>query len=572
MVFESIYVGGLIHPNGKYSKVDSIKTVAEGATFNGTYYGGSSGSGCVIGDITNTLKDLTCNQTTNKSLYMGGGNKAKSIGIITNELTNVDAGKCYIYGGGSGVHTMPENAEYAMVTTVDGGEYSGVWGVGGGDGAVLNGNSKLTIKSGIFNGYSDASVSFPYAVMGAGRNAQVNGNCVTEIYGGTFNALTTAGTAAAGSSNAKPVNGNVTLYIYGGEFYGKVNANGAFIQEGIVASGEAKVIFNAQDAIKIGKNTNIVAEEVIGTLKVEQTEGWLAHDYIVLPAGAQYQITESPAIFGSYVADDTILVKGAAVSPVGATIRLAERLGVRIVLNKNDVEAYGEEFTYTVKLGDTTVATGTYADIVANNYSILFDGIGLSQFGDTFTVICPPMADISYSIVDLAVMAQTAWAEKAEWKAYADAIIEFHNVYNLDQANTMTPAAVALVPTAAKGELGDEIVAGKAKVTLLMSDAAGVRVTVELAAAPESAKIVVADKEFAATIEGNTLTADVFFAHEALADEFTFSVQNGEGKAYMTCTSSIEALANLLANDDANENKDNATAFLVYVQKAVACK
>jgi hypothetical protein len=40
----------------------------------------------------------------------------------------------------------------------------------------------------------------------------------------------------------------------------------------------------------------------------------------------------------------------------------------------------------------------------------------------------------------------------------------------------------------------------------------------------------------------------------------------------MTCTSSIEALANILANDDANENKDNATAFLVYVQKAVACK
>ena len=48
-----------------------------------------------------------------------------------------------------------------------------------------------------------------------------------------------------------------------------------------------------------------------------------------------------------------------------------------------------------------------------------------------------------------------------------------------------------------------------------------------------------------------------------------FSPTGGTEKAVKT---TAEALANQLANDANNVNADNATAFLCYVQKAVACK
>jgi hypothetical protein len=485
----------------------------------------------------------------------------------------------------------------SVKTTINGGTFHGFWGAYGN----VSGDVLTTVNGGDFYPYQENfdDANYANAFAGSTRSASATKmpNITNVINGGTFHSNFYAGSGIHVVQTTAKVfeDAVIDTYIYGGTFKLGVFGHSKHTNFGHIAGtanltidpsksetpleilGNLAVndgdtssvtIVGGEEAITIGKKTNIVADAVTGKALFNQTEGWLAHDYLSIPAGTAYEIVESPEIFGSYVADDTILVKGVAVAPVGATIRLAERLGVRILLNKNDVEAYGEEFTYTVKLGDTTVASGSYADIVANNYSIVFDGIGLSQFGDTFTVICPPMADISYSIVDLAVMAQTAWAEKAEWKAYADAIIEFHNVYNLDAANTMTPAAVAAAPAAAKGD-ADGIV--NATATVLMSDAAGIRLTVELSSAPTNAKFVVGEYEFAATVDGNTVTADIFFAHEALADEFVVSVVSDAG-VHMTYTTSIEALANVLANDSENENKNNATAFLVYVQKAVACK
>ena len=104
-----------------------------------------------------------------------------------------------------------------------------------------------------------------------------------------------------------------------------------------------------------------------------------------------------------------------------------------------------------------------------------------------------------------------------------------------------------------------------------MSDAAGLRLTVTLEAAPANAKFVVGGKEIAATVDGNTISADMFFAHEYLADQFTVAVQSDAGE-HMTYTASIEALAAQLMTLQGNENADNAQAFLYYAQKAVACK
>ena len=195
--------------------------------------------------------------------------------------------------------------------------------------------------------------------------------------------------------------------------------------------------------------------------------------------------------------------------------------------------------------------------------------VGLNKFAETASISGDFFAAaVETSVADLATLAQTAWAENAAWKAYADAIVELNAVYNTDAANTLTPAAVTTQTKAEKGEAAD---IASASASLLMSDAAGMRLEVTLNNAPANAKVLVNGNEVASTVDGAKITAEFFFAHEYLAETFTVTVQSDAG-VHMTYTASIEAMANELASDANNQYKNNATAFLCYVQAAVACK
>ncbi len=579
---------------------DGIGPVFSG-TVNGSYLKNS-------GKILNIVKAGTFNghNTDGVSAFFAS-NSTHTGGVET----VIDGGtfKNYLMVGGQLAGTAVSNTKGSLdlegnllptiKTTINGGVFHGFWGAYG----CVSGDVVTTVNGGDFYPYQENFNTSGYANAFAGGTrssaATTVPNITNVINGGTFHSNFYAGSGIHAVQTSAKVFDNAVIdtYIYGGTFKLGVFGNSKHLDLGVIA-GTANLtvdpsksatpleilgnfavndgdtssvtLVGGEEAIIIGENTNIVADAVTGKAVFHQTQGWQARDYIKIPANSEYEITESPAIYGSYTADSAILVKGEAIAPSGATIRLAERLGVRILLNKEDVEAYGEVFTYTVKLADTTIATGTYADIVANNYSILFDGIGLAQFGETFTVTSTVMAELESSIVDLATLAQSAWAENAKWKAYADAIIEFHNVYNLDAENTITPDAVALVPVAAKGDAAG---IASANVTLLMADAAGIRLTAVLDAAPVNAKILVNGEEVTQLVKvtDNTVTADLYFAHEYLSDTFVVTVQSDAG-VHMTYTASIEALANQLANNDANENQNNATAFLVYIQKAVACK
>ena len=581
---------------------DGVGPVVNGVVF-GTYL-----KDC--GKIYNLVEAGTFNGKNADGITVFLASHDNHTGGIENVI-NGGTFKAYVFAGGQSASTKISNTKGslgadgkllpAVKTTINGGTFHGFWGAYG----SVSGEVLTTVNGGDFypyqNNYENPDFANSFAGGTRSTSSTTMPNITNVINGGVFHSNFYAGSGLHIKATTQKVydNATVTTYLYGGTFKLGIFANSKHPDVGPLA-GTAEMIVDpsksekplsilgklavtdgdtstvtlvgGEEAILIGKNTNIVADGVTGKVLLNQTEGWLAHDYLAIPATAQYEITESPEIFGSYVADDTILVKGAAIEAVGATLRLGERLGVRIVLNQADVEEYGEEFTYTVKLGDTKIASGTYADIVANGYSILFDGIGLGDFGTEFTVSTSVSEDMTYSIVALAELAQTAWANDAKWKAYADAVIEFHNVYNLDKENTVTPAAVTTVPAAAKGELSDQILSASAAV--LMSDAAGLRLSVELSAAPANVKFVVGDKEFAATVTENTVSADLFVAHQSLDEAFTVSVQNEDGQVYMTYTTSIEALTNVLASQDAavNSNRDNAIAFLCYIQAAVACK
>ena len=562
----------------------------KGGQFNGAVYLGNTGVGdveCPV--IVNVIDGGFGNVGDNYSFYCGnGGPVCKS--VVKTTFNDFTANNTYVYGGSYRAQTQPEGADYAIETTVNGGTFIGFWGQGGGVNSDLTGNIKTTVNGGTFNGWNSQD-HMRNAIAGGSRNGSTIGNIELIINGGTFNSDVVGGVIWGSQSGSdKLIDGDITVTINGGEFNediyvdcrveNGIEVTGTKTLKGVQTAGKAlklggEVVFDCftsnEEVIDLDAETNIEIKLLTGKLNVNQTVGWQAHDYIKLPANSEYTITAVDGVYGAYTEDATILVKGVAVVPLGATIRLAERLGVRIVLDENDVEAYGEAFTYEVTMGDTVLAEGGYEEICENGYSILFDGIGLSEFDDKFTVSGTIIEDLETSIVDLAVLAQTAWAENAKWKAYADAIVEFDNVYNKDAANTLTPVAVALAPRAEKGQ-ADGVASANA--TLLMADAAGLRLEVTLNEAPANAKILVNGEEIDAqmvSVSENTITADIYFAHQYLADEFVVSVESDAG-VHMTYTASIEAMANQLANDDTNEKKDNATAFLVYVQSAVACK
>ena len=573
-------------------------TFAEGVTnniyggvFNTNYYGGTPGSGKVVCPSIENHFYGGQGCSTNKHMFLGNGAPTYT-GTVHNVFyapddtyPGFDAKRSYVYGGCTNIHNNTE-AEFGVINEIRGGTFIGFWGLGGGSSMEANTNVKTVVTGGTFLRYDNSNLR--NAIAGATRNGEMNGNAVLEISGGTFHGAVVGG-VIYGSADAAAdlINGNITVTIKGGEFlegiYG-VNKPGTSVAlaegktctvsviqtegKSLLLGGDAKIdSFEANGSVfDITANTNLVIDSVTGTLKAQQTEGWLAKDYIKMPAETAFEITTAEAAYGSYKADETILVRGNALNPMGATLRLADRLGVRIVLNPDDVDLYEDVFTYKVSMGGTVLASGTYEDIKANQYSILFEGIGLGQFGETFTVTSPVMEDLEQSIAGLATLAQTAWAGNAKWKAYADAVIEFHNVYNLDATNTLEPAAVENKTEFSKGT---GFVSGNA--TLLMSDAAGIRLTVTLDAAPTNAKFTVGELEFEATVTENTVTADIFVAHEYMDEIFTINVVSDAG-THLTCTTSIEAMANELASDESNENRNNAIAFLVYAQKAVACK
>jgi len=591
--FEKLGTESLVYGGGCFRNAEiatGIINNVNGGTFNGNYYGGSVGTGAVsCPAITNTFNGGEGNQSANAYIYLGNG-APDLTGTVTTVINDFNAGKSYVMGGSTNNHFQPEGADYAIDNTINGGTFIGFWGQGGGTTSMLTGNVRTTVNGGTFNGYGNPD-HMRNSIAGGPRNGKTIGNVELIINDGLFTADVVGGIIWGSQTDAlKEITGNVTLTIKGGEFREDIHALCRI--DGMITLGGTATVNVTQTAgvalklggelkadtfaangeiIDIDAEANIVITSLTGVLNLKQVVGWQAHDYLSIPANSEYSITESPEVYGSYVEDATILVKGVAVNATAATIRLSDRLGVRILLNKDEVDAIGEAFTYQVVMGEEVMAEGTYADLVANGYSIVFDGIGLNQFGETFTLTSPFMVDLESSIVELATLAQTAWADNAKWKAYADAVIEFHNVYNLDAANTLTPAEVTTTCTAAKGEADD---VASANVTLLMADAAGLRLTVTLNNAPTNAKIFVNGNEVVSdliTVADATITADLYFAHEYLADQFVISVQSDAGE-HMTYTASIEALANELASDSTNENKDNATAFLYYIQKAVACK
>ena len=332
---------------------------------------------------------------------------------------------------------------------------------------------------------------------------------------------------------------------------------------------------NGDDTL-IGKHTQLTVSQLNGALSLKQTQGWLARDYVRLPQGAVYTVTEAGDAFGRYGTDESVRIFGLGIDVAGATVILDTRLGARLLFNQAEVDRIGSEFRVEVKLGETELLSADYTSLIPYRgyYSLVVNGIGIPDYATDFTV--SGQAALVISMEDLVNLGQEFWSD--QWLDLCNALENLHNVYNLDQSGAYTPDAVADGMTALRGDAGSQIYSAKA--SLLMSDAAGVRLDLVLRVKPENLNVTVNGISVAdcATVTetplgpatGYSVCIDLFFKAAAMEKPFEIVVSSDAG-TYMTYGDTVSNLAYKLANDTQNEYRHNAQALLYYIQKACDC-
>ena len=127
----------------------------------------------------------------------------------------------------------------------------------------------------------------------------------------------------------------------------------------------------------------------------------------------------------------------------------------------------------------------SYKAFVAN-------GIGLKDFGTELSLEGDALYTQTFSIYSLAQKAQTVWS--GEWLELANAVVDLHEVYNLDEEASYAPEDATYEATAvSRGDLAAKVENPSA--TLLMSDAVGMQVSFTLTEAPANFKATIAGQE-----------------------------------------------------------------------------
>lgn len=622
----------------------TILTVVNDATVKGIYYGGEYTTKAKIDKAINVIKDGNFNVIaggyggTAKAIvnYVEGGEFGRNENGISAYFGNYSGGKVtegienYISGGtfsgyvlcGNRSSTAPnsnsrtdgDNPLPAIYNRISGGTFAGVWGAGGGK---IEGDVVTDITGGEFFSYNKDESTYPYGFIGGVRNSgsHVTGDVITNISGGTFHTRVYGGSYWSETPEVKNA-GKIELNISGGTFKGQIFANShsgeagdhypeatvnfdlsenditvlstvgnaALIQRGVEPGDNITVnVIGGQGKLIMGADTNLPADTVTGSVSIHQTEGWFAHDYFRAPAGTTVAVTEEGGVFGRYIADDTVLVKGYGAQAQAATLLFDSKVGVKLLFDPADVALFGDSFAFKLKLDGSTLVKVDAAALTDETVSgtaykaFVTDGIGLKDFGTELSLEGDSVSAQTFSIYSLAQTAQTVWS--GEWLDLANAVVNLHQVYNLNQEAAFAPENSTYEPySVSRGAQADKVESPVA--TLLMGDAVGVNVSFTLTASPAN---------FQATIGGQTVPAELisigtpdaetgkvavsmnlFFNPKYMEESFDLVLSDDSGE-YFSYTASVAAMASQLAADTQNENADNAAALLYYVQQAVDC-
>ena len=615
-----VYLAGKVSSGTVTNVIGNDKS---GPTFNGTLYCGSLGKS--TGDIFNTFnngsfKNVYCGSASGASngavtnVFNGGTyiNSITTCGYTTTNgkvLTTVYGGtfKEYLLAGGRGSINLPEGSEdyYCVETVVYGGTFKGVWAGGEGTSTIREGNTKLTIYGGTFDPWG-TSASRRNSVCAAGRGMRHKGAMDVFIYGGTFNAEVVAGSYPNSNEDtyAKPNPDCIaTVNIYGGTFNGPLMANSKW-ERGVCKQGtiilnptESDIILNSTMVMRtdtdgaqayeivggdhkiiLGADAEIEATSVSGDVKFGQGSTWAKRVYATLPEGNTAKVSVVGPHCLDKIGESVVAVKG-GVQLAGATMILTDRVAVRALFDKASVDQI-DDFAFTFKMGEETLASGSKADLEAfgeDYYGIVLAKIGAKDFTSAVTFTGSDMVwDYEFSVELLADMAEEIWTDEAQ--ALAKAMHNFATIVADPTAELpnkdLAPDLSKIGDFKASGEVGSETnfrVTGKG---LVMGNAVGVRIygTATTAIADTLTITVngtdVTQKAVIAAGEGeNAYTIDLYVNAKNMSDELHIVITEGS-KTCLDLYDRVDAIAASYA--EGHEKYGMARQLLVYIQAAVA--
>lgn len=503
------------------------------------YYGGGHHVQACQG-IVNHIKAGTF-----KKIWMGGGQyqgyleEDTSFVADANTPAGVEKGKyCFIniFEGGTFESTQ-DNRNYVWGGTIGfnssykhgallGGVYSEVSGdpvfemrfIGGHRGYATNENQPTTVK--ISGGTFNNDVFMFSSQLGTGNCSKVHTGNAT-ITGGTFNKAVYGGTNGSGSVT------NGTLTVKGGIFNGALTAGsltpstGSFaltlepceadivLKKAVAARNDSETVAlkGGDKKLVLASNAAITASSYDGTaLNLHSGAGWTkGATYLTLPT-AEYNANITAAKEAGAGGDLKMVVNGAetkwigmdSASIYGVNLILDQKIGLRLWLNKAEVDAIGNDFTYAITCDGKTLAGGTYSDLTAkaevkkqgetDYYTLVLGGLEPAAFHKAITFEGDGLDSAIYSINDILSIVITnknsAFGEgfvtlaKSLWNYGIEAYDRFSGkTSELAKETISAPADAEIIASATDGTFADAKIAGRA---LVLREAVGLRIYLNL--------------------------------------------------------------------------------------------
>ncbi|MBO7157651.1 MAG: hypothetical protein J6W31_03520, partial [Clostridia bacterium] len=267
-------------------------------------------------------------------------------------------------------------------------------------GTIHTGNS--TITGGTFN----------KAVYGGSNGAGSATNCTLTVQGGTFNdALIASSVPKSGTT----ISGSFTLTL-------EPTAGDIVLKKAVSAQNDAETV-----AIKGGDKKLILASDAKITassydgkaLNLHRAEGWTkGTTYLTLPTAetnANITATKGESAKGGLKmvvnGTETRWIGMDSTGVYGVNLILEQKIGLRLWLNKAEVDAIGEDFTYEITSEGKTLAAGTYAELMAKAevkkqgeteyYTLVLGGLEPAAFHKAILLGGEGLDPASYSINDI---------------------------------------------------------------------------------------------------------------------------------------------------------------------------
>ena len=529
----------------------------------------------------------------------------------------------YVWGG-----TIGYNSNYKHGTLI-GGVYTEVSGdpvfnmrfIGGYRGFEADETQPVKVK--ISGGTFNHNVFMLSSALGSGATKLIHTGDAT-ITGGTFNKAVYGGSNGGGSAT------NATLTVQGGTFNDALIASsypistatisGSFtltleptasdivLKKAVVAQNDAETIAikGGDKKILIDADAAITADSYDGNaLNIQQTESITTGNvYLSVPVSSatdkvSFELAEGVVgsvekITGTEVTEWIGLEKKTSVSAVN--LILDEKIDLRLWLNKAEIDALPEAFTYEISCEDRILATGTYAELKEKAeiktrsvggvdtefYTLVIDGNEPASFHKEIRFGGAGLNGVSYSLNDIFAIVindeQSVFSEgfetlaKSLWNYGIEAYNRFSGeTSSLEKKELSAPAEAEVIAKAENVSGGAAQIVGRA---LVLREAVGIRYYLNLQDGVKAEDLtftlngVSLDAGLIQILEesGNGYNASVtlYVSAGAMDRSLTLSVYSGETMA-CSCTDSIASICQQYVNA---EMADAAlcTALLRYIQ------